>query len=33
MRIVEDNDGWLAFADKDGNVVTKPTWECSVPII
>ena len=33
MRIVEDSDGWLAFADKDGNVVTKPTWECSVPII
>lgn len=31
MRIVEGPDGWLAFADKDGNVVTKPTWECSIP--
>jgi beta-xylosidase len=30
MRIVEGPDGWLAFADKDGNVVTKPTWETTV---
>ena len=31
MRIVEDSDGWLAFADKNGNVVTNVTWETSVP--
>jgi len=31
MRIIEGQDGWLAFADKDGNVVTKPTPITSVP--
>lgn len=31
MRIKEDSNGWLAFADKDGNIADKPTWECSVP--
>lgn len=31
MRIVEGQDGWLAFADKDGNVVTKPTSITSIP--
>lgn len=31
MRIVEGQDGWLAFADKDGNVVTKLTPITSVP--
>ena len=31
MRIVEGQDGWLAFADKDGNVVTKPTPITSIP--
>ena len=31
MRIVEGEDGWLAFADKDGNIVYSPSWTCSVP--
>lgn len=33
MRVVDGEDGWLAFADKDGHIVTKPTWECSIPQI